>query len=288
MFNLIEKVLADDGSFFLNVGRTSQKPWLAQRVVELLRFRFKLQNEIIWAKSVTVNDRSYGQFRPVPGKRFLTPTHEHVYHLTKRGDVEIDRLALGVPYSHRTGLYRFKNFEDTRCGGTIWTIPHDSTKSREDKWSHPCPFPVELPVRCIKLHGIKEGMTVLDPFNGVGGSTTAMAQLGVNGIGIDLDEGYCQTAKSRLLEEQDRIAQFRKTTTDSEDADMEELLYLRQELMVILEDCIDLGGQSSQQNIKELYEMMESSKQFGFNVVLASISPELHEFYRGLPASLAA
>lgn len=288
VFKMIESVLADDGSFFLNLGRTSQKPWLAHRVLELLQCRFQLQNEIIWAKAVTVNDRLYGQFRPVPGKRFLTPTHEHIYHLTKRGDVEIDRLALGVPYSHHTGQYRFKNFEDTRCGGTIWTIPHVSTKSREGKWSHPCPFPVELPIRCMKMHGIKEGMTVLDPFNGVGSSTTAMVRFGVTGIGIDIDKGYCQTAKARLLEEQDRIAQFRSTASSLEDKDVEVLLYLRKELIVILEDTIDLGGQSSQNHIQSLYDMDESSKQFQFSIVLASLPPELHEFYRGLPASLAA
>lgn len=288
VFKMIESVLVDDGSFFLNLGRTSQKPWLAHRVLELLPCRFQLQNEIIWAKAVTVNDRSYGQFRPVPGKRFLTPTHEHIYHLTKRGDVEIDRLALGVPYSHVTGQYRFKNFEDTRCGGTIWTIPFVSTKSREGKWSHPCPFPVELPIRCMKMHGIKEGMTVLDPFNGVGSSTTAMVRFGVTGIGIDIDEGYCQTAKARLLDEQAQLARLRAVLSKKDDTGLDDFLYLRTELTVILEDCIDLGGQSTQQNIQEFFSWLECERPQDFNVVLASIESNLREFYQELPSTLAA
>lgn len=43
--------------------------------------------------------------------------------------------------------------------------------------------------------------------NGAGSSTVAMARLGVNGIGIDIDETYCQSAKARVLAEKERVVE---------------------------------------------------------------------------------
>ena len=63
---------------------------------------FVLQNTIHWIKSITVADRgarrrlSVGHFKPINSKRYLTDCHEYVFHLTKTGNVPLDRLAVGV------------------------------------------------------------------------------------------------------------------------------------------------------------------------------------------------
>ncbi|QHB47367.1 DNA methylase [Mycobacterium phage JalFarm20] len=60
---------------------------------------------------------------------------------------------------------------------------------------HPAPFPVSLPTRCIEATG---AMSVLDPFSGSGTTLRAAANLGVKGIGIELEERYCAATVRRL------------------------------------------------------------------------------------------
>ena len=78
----------------------------------------------------------------------------------------------------------------------LWTFPGESKK----KIGHPAPFPIELPKRCIKLFSFV-GDTVLDPFLGSGSTLIASSLLHRKGIGVDIDENYCNLAKNRLLKE---------------------------------------------------------------------------------------
>jgi site-specific DNA-methyltransferase (adenine-specific) len=201
VFEAIHRILKVEGSFFLNVGGTRRHPWTAMNVAEVAGRNFVLQNEIIWAKAITVDGRSRGHFTPINSQRFLNQIWEHVFHFTKQGDVTLDRLSIGVPYEDKNNLRRNRAKQDLRCGGDVWFIPHLTTRKREDKGSHPCVFPIELPEKCIRLHGVKNGMVVLDPFNGIGSTLMAASRLGVKGIGIDLSPAYCKAAEKRLIEQ---------------------------------------------------------------------------------------
>lgn len=70
------------------------------------------------------------------------------------------------------------------------------------EWGHDAMFPEELAKRCIKLFSFK-GDTVLDPFNGVGTTTKVAKECERHFIGIDIDPGYCDTARKRLNEAND-------------------------------------------------------------------------------------
>ena len=76
----------------------------------------------------------------------------------------------------------------------VWTF---SGQSKRGAGGHPAAFPVELPRRCIKLFSYV-GDTILDPFVGSGSSLLAASMTGRKGIGVDIDESYCDIAVERL------------------------------------------------------------------------------------------
>jgi len=191
------RVLKTNGSFFLNAGSTNVDPWLVFDIGNVFRKHFILQNNIIWIKSISINDDTIGHFKPINSKRFLNQNHETIFHFTKTGKVDIDRLAIGVPYKDKTNIKRRGHLQDKRCSGNVWYIPYETIQNKTEKFNHPAGFPLELPKKCIKLHGI-ENSIVLDPFMGTGTTLVAAHQLGHMGIGIELDPDYVQTAINRL------------------------------------------------------------------------------------------
>lgn len=76
----------------------------------------------------------------------------------------------------------------------VWTFNGESKK----RIGHPAPYPIELPKRCIKLFSFV-GDTVLDPFLGSGTTLLACGENKRKGIGVDIDEGYCELARTRII-----------------------------------------------------------------------------------------
>jgi len=195
----LARVMKPGASFFLNVGSTNSDPWLAMDVAAALRELFVLQNHISWAKSLSVGDDTFGHFKPITSRRYLNHNHEAIFHFTKGGNVEIDRLAVGVPFKDKSNIGRWGHASDRRCAGNVWHIPYKTVRSKAQKFDHPAGFPVELPERCIRLHGV-EGAVVLDPFLGAGSTLVAAERLGCIGIGIEIDPHYAAVAVKRLHE----------------------------------------------------------------------------------------
>lgn len=205
----IHRILADDGSFFLNLGAAPANPLLPhQLVLELTRSSptFVLQNTFHWIKSITVTTRkgetiSAGHFKPINSKRYVNDCHEYVFHLTKSGQVPLERRAAGVEYADKSNITRWGHTggEDKRCRGNTWFIPYETIQSRNQERPHPATFPVALVEQCIRLHGQERVKHLLDPFVGIGSSALAAQRLGVpNFTGFDIDPGYLATARERL------------------------------------------------------------------------------------------
>jgi site-specific DNA-methyltransferase (adenine-specific) len=210
---LLKRVMKDDASFFLNIAGTSSDPWIAPDAANALREIFRLQNAIIWVKSVSIGDDTFGHFKPVNSARYLNHTYEHVFHFTKEGNTALDRLAVGVPFKDKSNIARWGHDRDRRCAGDVWFIPYETIRSKSQRDHHPSPFPVALPERCIRLAGldpsreskdkdVEQGapVVVLDPFLGIGSTLLAAQRLGCRGIGIEIDPGYADSAAWRLRE----------------------------------------------------------------------------------------
>ncbi len=202
----VKRVLRDNGSFFLNVGSAPKNPMFPHEVVLALRDLFVLQNTFHWIKSITVETRagetvSAGHFKPINSQRFVTDCHEYIFHLTKTGDVPLERLAIGVEYADKSNIARWGHTggRDRRCRGNNWFIPYETIKSRDNERPHPATFPVRLAEWCIRLHGRNPELTVLDPFLGIGNAAAAARECGVKEfIGIEIDEGYLGVARERM------------------------------------------------------------------------------------------
>jgi site-specific DNA-methyltransferase (adenine-specific) len=230
----VRRILKRDGSFFLNIGSAPSNPMLPHEIVMELRENFVLQNTIHWIKSIAIDDArektesphlyplpegeedaqrqvraqasatTYGHFKPISSKRFLNDCHEYIFHFTKSGRVEIDRLALGVPYPAKSNIARWSHTRgsDLRCRGNTWFVPYETIQRRAKERPHPATFPIALAENCIKLHGpAKAGrvQTMLDPFLGIGNSAVAAKRCCVKKfIGFEIDETYLAEAKRRV------------------------------------------------------------------------------------------
>jgi site-specific DNA-methyltransferase (adenine-specific) len=73
----------------------------------------------------------------------------------------------------------------------IWFIPPRS----DDK--HPAVFPIELPLRLIKLYSYPE-QTIMDPFMGIG--TTGIAAVRRQFVGFEISRHYCNIAVQKINE----------------------------------------------------------------------------------------
>jgi site-specific DNA-methyltransferase (adenine-specific) len=205
----LRRVLKPEGSFFLNVGGTLQDPWVAHDVAHRLRNHFTLQNQILWVKSIAIpkdcagrypqitGDIAVGHFKPINSKRYLNHCYEFIFHFTGKGDVPLDRLAVGVPYQDKSNIGRWQAAKaDLRCRGNTWFIPYKTIQTQRP---HPATYPVELAEMCIKLHGLNRVSMVLDPFVGIGATALACQKLGKSFVGFDIDETYIAEAR-RLLD----------------------------------------------------------------------------------------
>ena len=198
------RVLKDDGHLFLNIAYTKNSPFVAYKIAE--NVPWKLQNNIIWAKSVEVDGKVRGYSTPTLSKRYLQNGWEHIFHFTKEGDTEIDLEASGVPYNEE-----YNNAErnlkrsgrDWRPTTNCWHITYQSKATKEitkeitGENKHPAIYPIKLVEKCLKVSGLKKGI-VFDPFMGTGTTAVVAKTYGLNFVGCDIDTDYVKFANERV------------------------------------------------------------------------------------------
>ena len=205
------RVLADDGSLFLNVGAKPTDPWTALDVAQAARAHLQLQNTIHWVKSIAIDraedggklpfgeEVAVGHYKPINSPRFLNDCHEFIFHFTPTGHTPLDRKAIGVPYQDQSNVTRWRSAgSNVRCRGNTWFIPYETIQDRDKDRPHPATFPTQVPEYCFKLHGLDRIRTAMDPFLGLGNSAIAAAHLGLNFVGVELDPHYMDEAVARV------------------------------------------------------------------------------------------
>ncbi|MCX5785725.1 MAG: site-specific DNA-methyltransferase [Elusimicrobia bacterium] len=209
-----KRVLKDDGSFFLNIVGSPSEPWVPFDVAKEFSKYFKLQNTIHWVKAIALpkestetksnsnglnGDISLGHFKPINTPKYLNQCHEYIFHFTKNGTVELDKLAIGVPYQHESNRTRWKTKSNKRDRGNIWFVRYENKQGAFTPIVHPAVFPEKIPYLCVKLHGIAPEMIVYDPFMGIGTTALACLRLGVSFLGTEIDPRYVKEAEKAIF-----------------------------------------------------------------------------------------
>ncbi len=213
----VARVAAPRSSFFLNVGAKPTDPWIPLEVAQVARRHFRLQNTIHWVKSIAIDresvgpsagfdrDVAVGHYKPINSDRFINDCHEFIFHFTPAGQTRLDRRAVGVPYQDRSNITRWAAAGNgLRCRGNTWFIPYETIQSRDRDRPHPASFPPKVPEQCLRLHGTDRAGVVLDPFLGLGSSAIAAVKLGVDFVGIEMDEHYLKEAVKRIKAQADK------------------------------------------------------------------------------------
>jgi len=172
------RILADGGIICWNIAdipcvKEGTYPTQAKTTLFMIEHNFRFLGSLIWQKNlVQMKPVTYLKVPVIPAIN-----HEYILVFTKgkrvtRGETKQEDIQ---------HIYK-----------SIWDIQIE--RNRPD---HICPYPLELPARCIRLFTI-EGDTVLDPFMGSGTTAIACKQLNRNFIGFEIEDKNIKIANERL------------------------------------------------------------------------------------------
>lgn len=205
VFAQCKKKLEPGGRIAVNVANLGRRPFrnLAADVTRILEeLKLLMRGEIVWRKAQGASGScAWGSYRS-PSNPVLRDTTERVIVASKwrfdRAMTSRKRGEQGRP--HRSTLSADEFMEATL---DLWEIPPENAT----RVGHPAPFPVELPQRLIELYTYA-GDLVMDPFMGAGSTLVAAARTGRRYVGYDVEQEYVDLARSRVTEEEERLARL--------------------------------------------------------------------------------
>lgn len=184
----VRRVLAPGALFFLNFGFVREERSRHHLVWNLFHQRLHFAFDLAWAFA----NETRGRFSPQPyGGEQERPhsTWEPIYVFARDEGWRIDRLAIGVPYTHKSNTTRRRKTNPAghgrtvRCRGNQWFIPYPNKTGRDQ---HEHAWPEELSRRILLLAGLAPGSRVLDPCAGDGGFLLEAARLGHQALGYEI------------------------------------------------------------------------------------------------------
>ncbi len=166
-------------------------PFHAVALLEKIGFSFCF--EIVWHKVSGGRGRmrNFVQY-PYPGG--FTPNIRTEYLLVFRKTPEVRFVKYRNQSEKEQSRITLNDFFVREIANNVWHIP---PPSKGAKPAHPCPFPIEIPARLIKLFSLP-GETVLDPFAGIGTTARAAKALGRHFIGYEIEADFIRTAMEAL------------------------------------------------------------------------------------------
>ncbi|MBE8158280.1 MAG: excisionase family DNA-binding protein [Betaproteobacteria bacterium] len=195
------RILQPGRKFFLNIMNLPVRENKSFRALNLTgksadmceAAGFIFKRDIVWHKTNGV--RAHFGTYPNPGGILINNMHEFILEFAKP-DGKPGKKYAHVNAKQREESKLDKEFWLSLKNSDVWLLkPEKSGGNRE----HAAPFPLELPARLIRAYSYV-GETVFDPFAGSGTTLAAAAQWKRNGIGADINAGFCQMAAKRIRE----------------------------------------------------------------------------------------
>jgi len=178
------RVLKSGGRICINICNVHRQPYvhysglIAQQLVQI---GYTLRGEVIWDKGGSARaSTAWGSWQS-PSNPTLRDGHEYI--------IIAHKLESKLQHNGKTDMSK-RDFTTYTLGE--WYFRPKSTNKK-----HPVPFPLELPLRCIKLYSFI-GDVVLDPFMGSGTTAFAAKMLKRNYIGYDISEKYCKLSREKV------------------------------------------------------------------------------------------
>ncbi|MFQ6065518.1 MAG: DNA-methyltransferase, partial [Candidatus Bathyarchaeia archaeon] len=155
VFKEVHRVLVPGGRACINVANLGRKPYIPLQswiIQDMLNLGFLMRGEIIWDKgSSAAASTAWGSWLSASNPT-LRDVHEYIVIFSK------DTFSRRRSKGRESTITRDEFLEWTK---SVWSFQAESAT----KVGHPAPFPVELPLRLIKLYTF-EREVVLDPFMG--------------------------------------------------------------------------------------------------------------------------
>lgn len=167
VLNEIYRITKEGGSFFYNHKIRWERGKLLHPLQWIFQTKWNLRQEIIWDRGIAANIR---------GWRFWQ-VEERIYWLQKPKGKNL----IGEELQSRHALL-----------SSIWRIRPENNNT------HPAPFPLALPLRCIFSILNKNKGIVIDPYCGSGTTGIAAKILNCDFIGIDNSRQYLSAAQKRI------------------------------------------------------------------------------------------
>lgn len=185
LFQEIYTKTKDGGRCVINIGdgQNGRIPTHSDIIQMMIEIGWLPYTTIIWDKNQVGSRTAWGSFMNCSAPSFPTP-FEYILVFCKNS-----RKLLTIGDTDLT------KDEFIKWSLAKWTFNGETSKT-----GHPAPFPIELPMRCIKMFSWI-GSVVYDPFMGSG--TTAIASIQTNRkyIGSEISDTYYKLATERIKDE---------------------------------------------------------------------------------------
>jgi len=183
----VKRVIVPGGRVCINIANLGRKPYIPLHtyiVEDMLDLGFLMRGEVIWNKASSGSpSTAWGSWLSAKNPT-LRDIHEYILVFSK------GLFSRENTNGKKSTISKEEFLEFTK---SIWTFSAESAR----KVGHPAPFPVELPLRAIKLYTF-EGDVVLDPFMGSGQTAIAALKASRHYVGYDISKEYVTLAQKRI------------------------------------------------------------------------------------------
>jgi DNA modification methylase len=207
----LKRVLADDGTFILNIKEKvldgERHTYVLELILALKKQGWLWTEEYLWHKRNTTPGKWSNRFRDSwerclqfnNQRKFKMFQDEVMIPVGKWAEKRLQNLSENDSkrFNSQSGSGFGKDI--SKWVGRDLAYPTNvlHLASECSNRNHSAAFPESLPTWFIKLFS-EAGDVVLDPFSGSGTTCTVAKQLSRNYVGIELNEDYCKIASDRI------------------------------------------------------------------------------------------